>query len=196
MNRPDVVHGAWARRSASIEGGLHFETQTVIWLQAGSYYADLRVPFHPGGDERCFTGRSFWDADQYRWTHDLDLEPPAGVGDDVGELAWADDALVERGLFPTADGPVAYEEIWTRLPGDQGPAWARSDQGACLVRVGNHSITVVDARDRGGSFTACYRVLEEEAWRTVIAIGDAAVLPDPATTTDWDWRYQVTGEPV
>jgi hypothetical protein len=55
------VHGAWMRRSAAIDDGPAFETQFVIWLQAGSCYADVRVPLHPAADERCFAGRSGWE---------------------------------------------------------------------------------------------------------------------------------------
>lgn len=185
MTEPDMVHGAWARRSASVDGCPHFETQLVVWLQAGRQYADLRVPFHPAADERCFTGRSFWDADRYRWTHVLDLEPGSPAADDVGDLRWEDGALVERGLFPTAAGPIAYEEIWARLPGSEGSSCALVAPGACLVRVGDHAITVVDARETGGEFRACYRVREPHGWRVVAAIGNPADLPGPDAPPDW-----------
>ncbi|GAC1544146.1 MAG: hypothetical protein NVS3B12_32820 [Acidimicrobiales bacterium] len=194
MSAADREQGAWTRRAVSVGDGPHFETQLVIWLQAGDRYADVRVPLHPAADERCFTGRSFWEGDRYRWTHVLDIETVSGVAspaaDDVGDLFWDGPSLIERGLFPTVGGPLRYEEIWERLPGDAGPSAAFETPGACLVRVGDHAITVVDARSAGGAFTACYRVrcgdapdgggADEGTWRCVAAIGDDAIdLPDP-----------------
>ncbi len=118
------VHGAWTRRSATIDGGAAFETQFVVWLQAGSCYADLRVPLHPDAGERCFAGRSGWDGEGFRWTHQLDLEPGSPGDDDIGSLAWEADALIERGLFPTPGGPVAYEEEWIPLRATApAPTW-------------------------------------------------------------------------
>jgi len=181
---PDVVHGAWVRRSASVSGSEHFETQHVIWLQAATCYADIRVPFRDGVESRCFSGQSGWDADGYRWSRQLDLAPVGG--DDVGTLTWEDGTLVERGMFPTPDGEVPYEEIWVRLPGGDGPYLAMVAGRACLVRVGDHAITVRDDRPVGGTFSAAYRVLEPAGWVLLHAIGtDAARLPDPGDLPDW-----------
>jgi hypothetical protein len=81
----------------AIDGGEAFETQHVYWLQAGPCYADLRVPFHPAATARCFAGRAGWDDGCFRWAHRLDLE--AANPEDVGELAWEDGRLIERGWF-------------------------------------------------------------------------------------------------
>jgi hypothetical protein len=200
MTEPDLVHGAWTRRSVSIGDGAHFETQLVVWLQAGTRYADLRIPLHPAADTRCFTGRSGWDGDRYRWTHHLDLEPldAASPGiDDIGDLGWEDDALVERGMWPTDDGPVAYEEQWVPLPGGRTPYLALEAPGCCLVRVGLHALTVTDRRPDGGVFSACYRVLDKGAWKIIAAIGEGAALPDPASPpARWRLIHQGAAESV
>jgi hypothetical protein len=181
---PDDLHGAWARRSASVGGSEPFESQHVIWLQARTCYADLRVPFAPGAQARCFTGRSGWQGDRYHWSRHLDLEPVGG--DDVGDLSWEGDAVVERGMFPTADGEVPYEEEWVRLPGSDGPFLALEGEAACLVRVGDHAITVVDERAEGGDMSAAYCVRDDEGWVLVYAIGaGAGALPDPSDPPDW-----------
>jgi hypothetical protein len=176
---PDLVHGAWTRQSVAIGGGPPFETQHVVWIQSGTCYADVRIPFHPGADERCFTGRSGWDGDAYRWTHRFDLEIGAPSADDVGELTWNGDTLVERGMFPTADGAVAYEERWVRLPESRGPFLALEGDATCMVRSGSHVITVADQRPTGGEFAAAYRRLRDGAWATVLTIGPADRLPSP-----------------
>ena len=181
MTEPDLVHGAWTRQSASIDDGPHFETQMVIWLQAGTCYADLRLPLHPAADTRCFTGRSGWEGERYRWTHHLDLESAYPAAEDVGDLTWEDGALVERGLWPTGDGAVRYEERWIPLPGPRLPYLALEAPGCCLVRVGSHALTVTDRRPDGGPFSACYRVLDGGRWEVVAAIGEGDSLPDPTS---------------
>ncbi len=145
------VQGAWTRQSVSLDGGEAFETQYVYWLQAGDCYADVRVPFHPAGGTSCFAGRSGWEGDRFRWTHRLDLGEPAG--DDVGDLRWDGDRLIETGML----GAIAYEEVWVRLTGDGGESEVHEGTGECHVQVGDHAITIVDARPAGGTFGACYR---------------------------------------
>jgi hypothetical protein len=167
------VDGAWARKSVSIGGSEPFEMQRVCWLQAGSAFADLRVPFLPGAAFQCFAGRAGWDGDRFRWSHRLDLE--AGGGEDVGELAWDNGRLIERGWL----GDVRYEEVWERQGRDDGPSLAAEGPHACLVQAGRHSISVVDQRDRGGEFAACYRVLGAAGWHVRDGIGDTTSLPSP-----------------
>jgi hypothetical protein len=183
---PDLVHGAWVRRAASVDDSPPFETQHVVWLQAGPSYADVRVPFHPAAATRCFTGRSGWVGDRYRWTHRLDLEgSDSPAADDVGELTWEDGLLVERGMFPTAKGAVTYVEHWERVPGGIGLWEVQEAPGACLVRVGDHSITALDGP---AGFAACYRVLEDGVWRARLSIGETGSLPYP-DDTPWPVVY-------
>jgi hypothetical protein len=182
------VHGAWVRRSVAIDGGEHFETQRVVWLQAGPCYADMRVPFHPAAVQRCFVGRSGWDGDRYRWTHWLDLEgADSPAADDVGELNWEDGALIERGTFPTRDGAVPYEEVWVRAPGSDGPWQVYETADGCLVRVGDHAITAV----AGDGFAACYRTRRVDVWHEEFSIGRGAGLPAPDAV---DWPCVHAGE--
>jgi hypothetical protein len=177
------AHGAWTRRSASIDGGAAFETQFVVWLQAGSCYADLRVPLHPDAEERCFAGRSGWDGEGFRWTHQLDLEPGSPGDDDVGSLVWEADALVERGLFPTPVGPVAYQEEWIRLSDGSGPYLALLSPRHAFVRVGCHAIGISDHRAKGAGFAAAYWRRHGLDWRMNAAIGDGRGLRGPDALT-------------
>jgi hypothetical protein len=194
MTAPDLVHGVWLRRWVTVDGSERFETQHVVWLQAGPAYADVRVPFHGGAEERCFTGRSGWDGVAYRWTHRIDLEGPnSPAADDTGELTWEGGVLFERGVFPTGSGPVTYEEGWVRAPGADGPWQVFEAPGAGLVRVGDHAITVVDRRAFGGGFGACYRVRGEHRWEVELAIGDVATLPAPGEVPS-GWRCAFAGD--
>jgi len=173
------THGAWLRQCVIIDDGPAFETQFVVWLQAGTGYADVRVPIHPDADERCFAGRSGWDGEGYRWTHHLDLEPGSPAADDLGLLQWDHDALIERGLFPTGDGSVGYEETWVRLADSDGPYLAMESANEAFVRVGDHAIGISDRRADGGGFAAAYWRCRDGAWEVGAAIGDGAGLPHP-----------------
>jgi hypothetical protein len=175
------VDGAWMRQSVSIDGSEHFELQRAYWLQAGDIYADLRVPFHPSGGTSCFCGRSGWVGERYSWTHGLDLAGPGA--DEVGDLFWDGDRLIERGVL----GDLAYEEVWVRLPdsggdsdGDRGGESDVLDEpGVCRVRVGGHAMAIVDERSTGGTFSACYWVRRTERWEVSAAIGDGGALHAP-----------------
>ena len=194
MTTPASLHGVWFRQWATIDGGVRFETQSVVWLQAGPRYADIRVPFHPAGVARCFAGRSGWDGDQYRWTHELDLEgSDSPAGDDTGHLTFVDGGVIEHGLFPTVDGPLAYEEMWVPGRASDGPWAAFAAPDACLVRAGGHAITVGDFRRWGKGFAARYLVHDAGRWVTRLSIGDTGALPDPDTSLPPDWRLVGSG---
>jgi hypothetical protein len=191
------VDGAWTRQSVTVDGSEAFETQHVYWLQVGPWYADLRVPFHPAGGTSCFAGRSGWvgDGDRYRWAHELDLAGPCvddvdrgvpdplaaladGLGsgpgaEDIGDLTRDRDRLIERGLL----GDIPYEEVWVRMPDGEGDRQSEAQLApdACFVRVGGHSITVVDARLVGGEFGACYQVRTGDEWQVRAVIGPMPV---------------------
>jgi hypothetical protein len=190
------THGAWVRRSVMIDDGPSFETQFVIWLQAGSCYADVRVPLHPDADERCFAGRSGWDGEGYRWTHHFDLEPGSPAADDIGLLVWDHDALIERGVYPTLDGSVRYEETWIPLDGSDGPYLAAESASEAFVRVGDHAIGISDRRAGGGVFAAAYWCHRDGAWRVGAAIEDSAGLahPDRMCANGPGWLVVERGE--
>jgi hypothetical protein len=144
-----------------------FETQLVVWLQAGEIYADLRVPIHAAARDRCFAGRSGWQGESFRWEHRLDLEDLGG--EDIGSLRWEQDVLIEEGMFPTQKGPVRYAEAWARLDGADGASFAQEEERGCRVRAGRHEIDVVDERPTG-RFRGTYRRLTDEGWRVVAEV--------------------------
>lgn len=179
-----VVHGTWVRRSASASGSEPFETQHAVWVQSGTCYADIRVPFVTGADMACFAGRSGWEGptgDRYRWTHHVDLA--LCDGDDAADLTWQDGTLVERGLLAGPGGMAPYVEVWVRAPGSDGAFLAMEAPSASLVVTGDHAATVVGT---GRSLVAAYRVRTAGDWRLALGLGDgAAELPGPARLPDW-----------
>jgi hypothetical protein len=183
------VLGAWTRQSVSIGEAEAFETQLVIWLQAETCYADLRVPLNPASEERagerCFSGFSGWDGDLYRWTHRLDLETGSPAADDAGRLVREGEAIVERGMFPTFDGALPYQEIWVPIPGAGRPFLGLERPNGSFLRVGDHAITIADQRGSGGTFSAAYYRQEgDQRWSVVASIGDVTDLAGPDQLAD------------
>jgi hypothetical protein len=167
------VGGPWTRQSVSLAGGPFFEAQWVYWLQVGTTYADMRVPFVDSAPTSCFAGHSDWDGDRFRWTHELDLAPSPVTDADIGDLFWDGDYLVERGLL----GQLGYEERWIRLPDGEGQSEAVMGPGSCRVQVGGHAITIIDTRTTGGSFNAWYQRRTPGGWQVHAVIGDVAEAP-------------------
>ncbi|MET9666257.1 hypothetical protein ABZY19_12890 [Streptomyces sp. NPDC006475] len=126
--------GAWLRAGISRDGGPLRENEHVVWLQAGDWYAD----------SRGFAGVTAYDDGLVRFHHDVG-EP----GEDVGRLERASGGdMTESGTNP--DGST-FHEVWTPLPGSEGPCAAWRSGPVQVVRVGRY---VVHVDERGGSFFA------------------------------------------
>ncbi|WP_434587595.1 hypothetical protein [Streptomyces sp. A5-4] len=100
MNAP--TRGAWLRAGISRDGGPVVETEHVVWLQSGDYYAD----------SRGFAGTTSYEDGQVRFHHDV-----GAPGDDVGVLRAEGEGLIETGT--NTDGST-FLEVWTPLPGSDG----------------------------------------------------------------------------
>jgi hypothetical protein len=177
---PERLAGAWRRVSLAVGDGPASEPASVVWLQAGDRYADLRVPTDPDGTPASFAGTTSWHDPFLHWAHELDLDPSGGS--DVGHLRQDGDDLVETGTAAGPDGPVGYTEVWRRLPGSDGPhlAMTREDGRGTLVRTGDHVLTVVDDRPAGGAHRACYRTATVHGWTVALVLGPGAEhLPGP-----------------
>ncbi|HET6859192.1 MAG TPA: hypothetical protein VFH94_19160 [Streptomyces sp.] len=131
MNAPS--RGAWSRAGISRDGGPLVETEHVVWLQSGDFYAD----------SRGFAGVTSYDDGRVCFHHDVGTP-----GHDVGSLRAEGDGLVETGT--NADGST-FLEVWTPLPGGDGQdgSWRVGD--AQCVRVGRHLVHV-DAVGAGAHF--------------------------------------------
>ena len=177
---PQDLTGAWRRVSIAVGDGPAVEPASVVWIQVGDRYADLRIPTDPGASPASFAGTTSWDDPFLSWAHDLDLDPSGAP--DVGHLRHEGDDLVETGTSDGPDGAVTYTEVWRRLPGSGGPhvAMTRDDGLGTLVRTGHHAITVVDDRPSGGPYRACYRTASAHGWTVSLALGPGAEhLPEP-----------------
>ena len=185
---PDRFRGVWQRVSLSVDGGPWGEPAQVIWVQAGAVFGDIRLPFEGRADEHptmSFAGTISWDEPQLSWNHKLDLYNDPGNDDDTDDTAdvsWHGADMVCCGHFERADRTVPYVEVWRRLSGSGGArlSLVRADGHGVLVQVGDHAITIVDDRHRGGSYRACYRSRSHEGWAVSLSIGAGTdSLPSP-----------------
>lgn len=138
LSAPALLDGAWRRAGLSLGDEPFVENSNVLWLQAGPYFADLRVPYAPVEQGRshldgaqAFSGQSHYDPPRMTWRHDLDTMPRAVGHQDTAVLEQHGPLLVERG--------EGYTERWQReaLATDPAGVAQRNDprSGAPLARV-------------------------------------------------------------
>jgi hypothetical protein len=187
---PDRFRGVWQRVSLSVDGGPWCEPAQVIWVQTGSVFGDIRLAFEGRADEHptmSFAGTVSWEEPRLRWHHKLDLYAGAedDDSDDDAEVSWHGADLVCEGTFDRVDRTVPYVEVWRRLSGSSGSrlALVRADGHGVLAQVGDHAVTIVDDRPRGGTYRACYRSRSHAGWMVALSIGAGTErLPAPP---DW-----------
>ena len=191
---PRSLTGVWQRRSLSIDGGPAHEVATVLWLQVGRHYLDIRATDRPGllSGPGVFAGTTTWRAPSLTWHHHLDSAhvERGGSGPATDEIA-ADTAVltlsggtvVERGSFTQAGRTISYVEVWRRLagPGDIAVATAHGSYATPggagrAVRIGDHraAITVDPGR---GAWAGVVERLTAGVWELVVQVGDHRLVP-------------------
>lgn len=184
---PERFRGVWQRVSLSVDGGRWCEPAQVIWVQTGTVFGDIRLPFPGRTDEHpamSFAGTLEWRDPHLSWHHKLDLygDPDSDDGGDTAEVSWHGGELVCQGHFPRESRTVPYTEVWRRLSGSTGTCLSlvRADGHGVLAQVGDHAITIVDDRRRGGPYRACYRSRSDTGWAVSLSLGDGSEsLPPP-----------------
>lgn len=98
---PDWVHGVWQRTRRRAGAGEN-RTDTVIWIQTPTLYADIRVPAPGDVSSRAKTGgfAGWLDVEDQicRWQRPIDLDPgPEGA--DQGVMFRDEASMIEVGLL-------------------------------------------------------------------------------------------------
>jgi len=197
---PPELSGVWRRRDMVV-GGEPRDDADVLWLQAGDWYADLRIPHADGGGAvEAFAGPSTWAPPHFTWVHDVDWL--GSFPEDVGHLEPVGDDLVETGTFSIDGADVAYRERWARSgPGTPHVALvAEGPSGpAIVVQVGPHRIALADGRSAGGGFAARRDDHDGQRWTIIFerAIGaDPVVVPDVLDAAPDVWSPPPLGSAV
>lgn len=161
---PAELTGLWRREVITTPDGQRDDTTRVLWLQARSWYVDLRVPadrlsrptfsgFADLSDAELvglaavqgFAGELAVSDGVCLWRRDLDQQPASAVPDEA-RYAVDGDVMVEDGIH--AD----YQEIWRRAPSTPGPLAAFRLTGdplrrsGLMVVAGDHFLAFIDRR--------------------------------------------------
>jgi hypothetical protein len=150
--------GAWRRtRLVLPDGSGDADQTTVTWLQATSFYVDLRQPPQRpsfagvrGRDamtpeqqawasrQEGFAGCLVQDGAAFTWRRELDLQPPGAFVDEatLRYETTSDAVLIEDGIHQD------YAEHWSSLGVASSPRWGvrvsgADDQLGVLIRVGD-----------------------------------------------------------
>jgi Protein HRI1 len=174
--------GLWKRASIQVGDDAPFENATVYWLQAETYFADIRIPFSqpllsqpllnldrdrllPFAEINAFAGTIACTETWIRWNRMVDFKPSSDI--DQGKVHFVGTDLIEQGEF-TVDGKVeAYKEIWQPHPTEHGDRLVLALVKAInlttqvitypkglWVMVGSHSIRICDNRGYADNFIA------------------------------------------
>lgn len=199
---PEALVGAWHRRSVQFGDGPAEEHALVLWLQAESAFADLRIPF-PGASGPFATIEAFagtTDCDpatgEVSWHHEVDRTGTfAGV--DHATVVWSDpDTMIETGTM-VGDGVAGtYREVWARVAAGPVRSHRRHEHGVGHVQVEVGPLVLLVGRDAADVVTAALTVdgalvalvdrtgaeiVDQDALDGVLAAGrPTAVPPSPA----------------
>ncbi|MFQ4135938.1 hypothetical protein PGN35_006415 [Nodosilinea sp. PGN35] len=160
---PNPFLGVWQRRSIQFDQGPIETTQSVLWIQAETYFADVRsAPFagrltperYRGMDWRSrfdadllgFAGTFTWaeDPPTCTWHHRFALTPRQWS--DTSRYEWLDaDNFLEQGTCEDDAGRLhPFVEHWHRLHPGPVQVWRlnRAEQQGLALRVGNWAVLV------------------------------------------------------
>ncbi|WP_300577145.1 hypothetical protein [Phenylobacterium sp.] len=149
---PAEVTGVWRRELITAPGGYRDDTTRVFWVQADSWYGDIRlkidIPRKAGATSfadfddaelvelakaQGFAGQLTVTPEMCAWRRDLDVQPPGPIPDE-GTWRIEGDVLIEGGIH------AEYEEIWRLAPQSRGlrAAFGLGDGQGLLVMAGDH----------------------------------------------------------
>ncbi|MDO8412119.1 MAG: hypothetical protein Q7S93_18860 [Phenylobacterium sp.] len=149
---PPEVTGVWRREEITAPGGYRDDTTRVFWVQADSWYGDIRlkidIPRKDGAasfadfsdaelvelaQAQGFAGQLTVTPDMCAWRRDLDYQPPGPIPDE-GTWRIDGDILIEGGIH------AEYEEIWRLEPESHGlrAAFGLGEGQGLLVVAGDH----------------------------------------------------------
>jgi hypothetical protein len=174
--------GLWRRASVQIGESLPYEDTVVYWLQAETYFADIRIPFSQPSLSQplsslsrdnlldfaqfsAFAGKIDCTETWIRWHRQIDFRLSSDI--DQGDVHFDGENLIERGES-TVDGKVeAYTEVWVPQPDDHSnrlvlelvsetnlTTQATTYPKGLWVTVGNHAIRLYDYRGYAANFIA------------------------------------------
>ncbi len=174
--------GLWKRASIQLGDRAPSENATVYWLQAETYFADIRIPFDqprlsqpllsldrdsllPFAQINAFAGAIDCTETWIRWNRMVDFKPSSDI--DQGKVYFAGTDLIEQGESNINDKVEAYTEVWQPQPTEQGDrlvlelvrainltTQVTSYPKGLWITVGSHTIRICDNRGYTDDFIA------------------------------------------
>lgn len=159
MKQAAPPSGLWRRLAIEYPDGSGDIATQAYWLQAGRFYADIRIPagrptitalrsfadlsqdtLSALAAQQGFAGETEMLGDRCCWQHRLDYQPPAS-GADAGRLMFNGRMLVEYGLH----SPY-IEHWWHQEAAERSHAAFRlqGERYGLLLIAGNHFMRAVD----------------------------------------------------
>ncbi len=191
--------GVWRRGSIAVNGGDPFEDSEAYWLQVGDYFADMRWPREGETHNRvsAFAGRTQWRAPKMHFVHEIDLNQPQPGDEDVGEMSFQGDRLIEHGEARVGKRVFRFEEVWVSsasAASSECRVACATDQGqkGYLVRVEDYVIALqeADGHHNGGTWRQ-----HGEDWVLQFGLGRTDALSETVDrfvtgdlTTPWTMR--------
>lgn len=190
---PNEFVGIWRRESILVTGieGLPkepFEDTDVLWFQARTRYADIRIPRKensPSATAEAFAGRQTWRAPHLHFQHELDRNRNFGL--DEGKLDWDGETLVETGKFDIAGARGEYLERWARCTPllVATEVWERRQAdgslSGILVRIAEQQLLLMATADE---VLAEHRLIEPTETKILAQLGSANIR-DQVSSPDW-----------
>lgn len=209
---PNEFSGGWHRRCVDIDGAGPVEASTVIWLQAGARFIDLRNPVAtsngcgPLDGPGAFAGTTSFENSVLTQRHEFDV-PQRRAGEvtnahtpaiDTGRVEWVDGMLLEAGELESPDRTIRYIEQWCRLDSAESPTYAiEPSTGTGLgVRCGDH-VAALHITDNPAIWAAVYLRQSRIGWMPSMRLGNPnlAIALEADIAEFVDWVSLSTGDP-
>ncbi|NJR57179.1 MAG: hypothetical protein HC768_23245 [Acaryochloris sp. CRU_2_0] len=134
--------GLWKRASIQLGDTDPYEDAIVFWLQAETYFADIRIPLSQPAlahqqsllsldtpellkfaEFQAFAGTIDATKSWIRWNRSIDFRPdPSRV--DQGSVHFEGNNLIEMGEFEFEDEIQQYLEVWVPQSNDNSDRWS------------------------------------------------------------------------
>ena len=123
-----------------------FEDSLVLWLQAGCWYADIRVKLASAEVYSGFGGVVWWQKPQLWFQHLINI---SGVlsDQDIGDIRLTRFGCLEYGTFDMNGQKVCFEEKWRLRQSQFSRVYTRYRQGKLIgleIQTDKHCILIVE----------------------------------------------------
>jgi len=144
-----------------------YEDSLVLWLQAGCWFADIRVKLASGEIYSGFGGIVWWQKPQL-WFQQLINISGARCDQDIGHIALTPFGCFEQGTFDRDGQTVYFEEKWQFRQSLFSRVYTRYRRGKLIgleIQTDKHCILIV--KDKVNLFVRRGRTGGSGKWQTV-----------------------------